>query len=428
MKKEIRSKYSNRAFSLAEMMVVMLILSIILVASMPIITKKASASPSAGIWQYVPSGPGANSNIYYGTGNTQSAAIGTNSFVGSDNARLLLNTSSASQNQILFKQGNTETGKLIIDGNHNVGLGEVALASTSGSCATALGYNAIAISAQATALGTFANASGLYGTALGVWSHASNQAATAIGQSANASGQYSIAIGQSANASGQYSIALGQGTNASGEGSIAIGADSAGNSAYSTTANQIMLGTSSHQIYAPGTLKVGSFTTGGSALYQNGGVLSTSDFRLKNVNGEFNEGLYKIKQIKTYNYTFKQDKKKTPHVGIIAQDLRKIFPNAVTKDDEGFLMARQDDMFYAMINSIKELDKIVQSLVKNVKSIIVHINQIDDEIVALIKTEQIVNKKIEVLEAKNKQLEVRNKLFEIRLKKLEGYMGDKWSK
>ena len=56
----------------------------------------------------------------------------------------------------------------------------------------------------------------------------------------------------------------------------------------------------------------------------------SSDRRLKNVGEVFTGGLNKIKQLKVYNYTFKEDENKTPRVGVIAQDLQKVFPDAVT--------------------------------------------------------------------------------------------------
>jgi hypothetical protein len=65
--------------------------------------------------------------------------------------------------------------------------------------------------------------------------------------------------------------------------------------------------------------------------------------------------LEKIKQLKVFNYTFKDDKKKTPRVGVIAQDLQKIFPDAVTKDEKGYLLIRMEDMFYALVNAVREL-------------------------------------------------------------------------
>ena len=36
--------------------------------------------------------------------------------------------------------------------------------------------------------------------------------------------------------------------------------------------------------------------------------------------------------------------------------MQKVFPDAVTKGEDGFLRIRMEDMFYAVINAIKELD------------------------------------------------------------------------
>jgi len=89
-----------------------------------------------------------------------------------------------------------------------------------------------------------------------------------------------------------------------------------------------------------------------------------SDRRLKYVGKEFTSGLDKIRELKVFNYTFKQDETKEPRVGVIAQDLQKIFPDAVKKGAEGFLTIRMDDMFYAMVNAIKELDARLTALEK----------------------------------------------------------------
>lgn len=116
--------------------------------------------------------------------------------------------------------------------------------------------------------------------------------------------------------------------------------------------------------------------------YTNGSVYSGwSDKRLKYVGKEFKSGLDKIRELKVYNYTFKKDKNKTPHVGVIAQDLQKVFPNAVKKASNGFLTIRMEDMFYAMINAIKELDLKYQAQEKRINDL---------------------EKRIEILEAKIK--------------------------
>ena len=103
--------------------------------------------------------------------------------------------------------------------------------------------------------------------------------------------------------------------------------------------------------------------------FSDGGSGFSSDRHLKYVSGENRSGLEKIRELKVFNYTFKKDKKKTPHVGVMAQDLQKIFPDAVTKGKDGFLRIRMEDMFYAVINSIKELDARVTALEKENKDL-----------------------------------------------------------
>ena len=87
----------------------------------------------------------------------------------------------------------------------------------------------------------------------------------------------------------------------------------------------------------------------------NGCPNITSDIRLKTDITENNVGLDMLTRLEPYYYTYKNDAKKVRHVGVIAQDLQKIFPDAVTKDKNGYLKIRFEDMFYALINSIKQL-------------------------------------------------------------------------
>lgn len=90
----------------------------------------------------------------------------------------------------------------------------------------------------------------------------------------------------------------------------------------------------------------------------------TSDRRLKIILGKNSDGLNKVKQLKVYNYKFKNDKTKNRHVGVIAQDLQKIFPNSVFTGEDYYLKIRLDEIFYAVINSLKELKEKIVSLVK----------------------------------------------------------------
>ena len=124
-----------------------------------------------------------------------------------------------------------------------------------------------------------------------------------------------------------------------------------------------------------------------------------SDRRLKNIGKAFVGGLEEIKKLEVFNYTFKADKSKTPRVGVIAQDLQKIFPNAVIKGEDGFLRIRIEDMFYALVNAVKELDNKIE-LLKN-------------EDIAELKT------RIANLENENKILKKQNDEFLERITALE---------
>ena len=94
-----------------------------------------------------------------------------------------------------------------------------------------------------------------------------------------------------------------------------------------------------------------------------------SDIRLKNVGEPFTAGLNELEKLNFYHFTFKKDKDQVPQVGVMAQDLQKVFPQAVSKDDGGWLTIRWDEMFYAAINAIKELNTKVCAIAKDVTNL-----------------------------------------------------------
>ena len=106
----------------------------------------------------------------------------------------------------------------------------------------------------------------------------------------------------------------------------------------------------------------------------------SSDRRLKYVGRESTSGLDKIRLLKVFNYTFKKDETKEPRVGVMAQDLQKIFPDAVKKGEDGFLRIRMEDMFYAVINAIKELDTRVTALEKENAELKIRLEKLEAKI------------------------------------------------
>ncbi len=151
-----------------------------------------------------------------------------------------------------------------------------------------------------------------------------------------------------------------------------------------------------------------SASAGGQPLSWNSSLVNTaiSDARLKNILGDNKAGLKEVCQLQVKNYTMKNDKKKEVLVGVIAQELQKVFPNSVIEGRDGFLRIKRDEIFYACVNAIKELNTMFKDIVAKVTGL---------------------EEKIRILEDKNKineekiaALEKQNKLFEERLEALEG--------
>lgn len=331
---------------------------------------------------------------------------------------------------------------------------------------TAIGYNSQTTNYQALALGFSSLGSGAYTTAIGNYTVASNTQCTGVGYNCHATGQRSTAMGTGTYASGSYGLALGYSCYAKGEESISIGGingrdNTVGgtcsisigwstNDAYadgiytvgdnsvtigpysrSSGANAIAIGnstraTASNSIAIGSSASVGTANTiqlGGAGMTDIWGPATThwtSDRRLKNVGSKYNDGLDIIRKLQPYNYTMKADEKKKPRIGIIAQDLQKVLPNAVSKNDNGYLAIRQDDILYSMLNSVKQLDKMVQGLIKDVKSILVRLQLVEDKIIALINVDKINSEKIDNIYKELNQLKKENKVLKaevLRLKK-----------
>lgn len=275
-------------------------------------------------------------------------------------------------------------------------------------------------------------ASGVEAIAIGSGTIAKGQRAIAIGKpkimgfdflQGNASGDDSIAIGTGAIAQATNSVAIGNGAEANYENSVAIGAG-----AVTANSKQIVLGTKEDTVYIPGNLVVGGYSILGYEpgkhahirMYQQYSTTNTklakirynntasnlelgsdyndlipgfpSDRRLKNVGKAFVGGLEDVKKLEVFNYTYKKDPTKTPHVGVMAQDLEKIFPKAVFKGDDGFLRIRMEDMFYAVVNAIKELDSKFEALRNN------EIKTLQKQVADLEKQNKELLKRIEKIE------------------------------
>jgi len=223
---------------------------------------------------------------------------------------------------------------------------------TTGNANTAVGWQALQTTSTGsdnTAIGAFAlqsNTSGQYNTAVGRQALTANTASfnTALGYQAGANittGSYNTYIGLNVS---------GSSTSTSGE--LVVSADSSATGKGTNT----------------GYINPGGITSSG--VYQGNNSSSwatTSDQRLKKNIVDNSDGLNKITAIQVRNFEYRQPDEVTEldpsyalsktgvQLGVIAQELQQICPECVKEESTGVLSVNPDNVFWHMVNAIKEL-------------------------------------------------------------------------
>ena len=235
--------------------------------------------------------------------------------------------------------------------------------SATGSSSIAMGNSTTASGNATTAMGDTTIASGVASTAMGRYSTASGNHTTAMGYDTEASGNYSTAMGRYTTASGNHTTAMGQYTTASDYGSLVIGQyNSSGSSvtgsatAFSTANTAFVIGNGADTDNKADAFKVmfNGKTTVGDDLEVKGNVLISSDARLKANIVSLGATLAKLLLIDGKSYTMKKDGKQ--NIGVLAQDIQKVFPELVSTDDRDMLAVNYQGLVPVLINALKEQD------------------------------------------------------------------------
>ena len=256
--------------------------------------------------------------------------------------------------------------------------------TNSGDGASALGYNTMASGSFSTAMGSYTTASGYASismgeqttasgymtTAMGVGSLATETASTAMGWNTIASEDFSTAMGNYTTASGNSSTAMGQLTTASGENSTAMGFETTASDYVSLVIGQYNLSGSSV------TNSDTSFSTENTAFVIGNGINSSnksdafkvmfngdatlagnlsinSDARLKANIISLGSTITKLLQIDGKSYTMKNDENKKQKIGLLAQDIEKVFPELVSESN-GIKSVNYQGLVPVLINALKE--------------------------------------------------------------------------
>ena len=210
------------------------------------------------------------------------------------------------------------------------------------------------------------SATGTSAVAMGGGTTASGSHSTAMGLATTASGLASTAMGRSTTASGGDSTAMGRNTTASDYGLVAIGQyNSSGSSvtnnaiSFSTSNTAFVIGNGTNNSNKSDAFKVmfNGDTTVSNDLTVSGDVNISSDARLKSNIVSLGSTLPKLLLIDGKSYEMKGKQK----IGVLAQEIKEVFPELVSEDDNEMLAVNYQGLVPVLINALKEQDKIIKT-------------------------------------------------------------------
>ena len=318
--------------------------------------------------------PQAHADCQQGCVGLQNTALG--------NAVLISNTSGISNTGIGFRSLSSNTS-----GVDNTGVGYITLTRvTTGGRNTAVGASALRANTgwYNSALGTFAleeNTSGYYNSAVGDSALSSNTTGgsnTAIGLEAllyNTTGSNNIAVGNAAlqnNTIGLSNVAIGYhaGINlTTGSNNVDIGNSTSGVAGESNT---IRIGTEGTQTAAfiagiRGTPVIGGIPVGVTTSGQLGVAPSSQRFKeaVKPMD-KASEAILALQPV-TFRYKHELDPDGIPQFGLVAEQVEKVNPDLVARDEQGKPYTVRYDAVNAMLLNefLKEHRKVEEQTVIN---------------------------------------------------------------
>ena len=317
-------------------------------------------------------------------------SVGTNSMATGFESKAVGDYSQAMGYQALSRNDYTTAigHQPIATGQYSVAIGKNSKATDKS--AYAFGEYAKAKGYKSYALGYMCSATGLKSYCIGSQNDARGETSIAIGHRADANGNSAVAMGRNSQAIGYHSIAIGVSddsfggwTTASGSKSIAMGTSSESNQYASFTYGfdlennddySVVLGKYNEPFNSGTSLIVGNGTSSSRSnamvVYENGDVeiagnlTENSDIRLKNNIKSIGSSLKKINNLNPVYFNFKNKTfyPKGKQIGLIAQEVKKIFPEFVRSDENGFLSVNYSKMSVILIKAIQEQNKLIERL------------------------------------------------------------------
>ncbi len=277
-----------------------------------------------------------------------------------------------------------------VSGSHNIAIGATALpANTTGYDNVAIGYNTM-----------WRNSTGYHNTAVGQQSLSGMTTGwdnTAVGYYAllENNGYYNTAVGKEAlrnNTSGYRNVALGfdaMSYNTTGSNNIAIGSHA-----------QVPNNTGDYQV------RIGSNGITYAGIQVPWTI--TSDKVWKENIRTLPYGLDLVMQLKPVDYIRKNNKKQTREMGFIAQDVEKLLSKigyydqgVLTKDDDGHLSLRYNDLISLLTKAIQEQQEIIDGQNIKINTLVTELDDKDDVLSTLDKRIKQIEDKLNIRETFN---------------------------
>ena len=81
-----------------------------------------------------------------------------------------------------------------------------------------------------------------------------------------------------------------------------------------------------------------------------------SDERLKDINSNIENAIDKLKTLRAVNFSWKLDDTKKENLGLIAQDVEKVFPQVIDENKNGYLGVRYSELVPVLVKAIQEMN------------------------------------------------------------------------
>ena len=113
---------------------------------------------------------------------------------------------------------------------------------------------------------------------------------------------------------------------------------------------------------------------GDASKVGGGSWLNFSDERLKKIRGRFTTGLDAVMKLQPLRFEYKANNaaglpQVGERIGFGAQAVQQVIPEAVTTSESGYLMVNNDPIIWTMLNAIKEQQKEIDELKKEIRQL-----------------------------------------------------------